>query len=319
MTQIGSTHVDALELLTVAARHLTDPAARRPVAEIPTLDKATALPFRPFASLALAMAAHALSGWEVKTFQVERARPGERIRYFTAIDSDPRRPLRACTVFVPQLGTQRVAELCGHFSCPNEAPAGPGSRCADHVGDPEPANTGPSHWLRLAGGAARAAEHARGGLTALERLTVHASRAGLPATEVRRALGMPAWTLDTLVDDPVRRPDDIEEADDPDRWPLVLSPVRDISPIDTARVYDRMDGSPRDPAPGAVLAREGGHYVYFPLRKGGRLLVIGDDDHCFTLEWWQVQEHLPGHLLARRAEERRRAMYEPPCPCGDCA
>lgn len=87
------------------------------------------LPFRPFPALAIAMAGHVLSAWEVRMFQVERAKRGERIRFFTAAGGEPGRAFRACTVFDPELGTQRVVELCGHAFCSNEAPASPGSRC----------------------------------------------------------------------------------------------------------------------------------------------------------------------------------------------
>lgn len=83
-------------------------------------------------------------------FQVERAERGERIRFFTSAGGEPGRAFRACTVFDPELGTQRVVELCGHAFCSNEAPASPGSRCAYHLGDPVPDGCGPDYWLHMA-------------------------------------------------------------------------------------------------------------------------------------------------------------------------
>ncbi|MEV2277410.1 hypothetical protein AB0I72_17685 [Nocardiopsis sp. NPDC049922] len=320
MTATDSTNVDARRLLALATRHLDDEDSRRPITEIPTLDESTSLPFRPFASLALAMAAHVLSAWEVRTFQVERADPRERIRYFTAVGDDPRLVFRACTLFVPEHGTQRVVELCGHSFCSNRAPAAPGSRCADHLGDPAPGNL-PLHgrrteypWLDLA---VEAARYGRAGLTE-KTLAVHAIRAGLSPEEVRRALDMPTWTLHALTDGPAPIPDDVEESDDPDQWPLVLTPLRDITAADTRRVYEYSGGEPTEPGPDTLLAREGDLYIYFPVRENGPLMVIGEDDYGFTLEWWQMQEHLPQHRLARRADDRRREMYEPPCACGEC-
>ncbi|MFJ1859967.1 hypothetical protein ACIOHA_21950 [Streptomyces anulatus] len=134
------------------------------------------------------------------TFQAKRAERGERIRFFTAAGGEPGRVFRACTVFDHELGTQRIVELCGHAFCSNEAPASPGSRCADHLGDPVPDGCGPDHWLHLAG----EADHA-------------------------------------------------------------------------------------------------------------------EDEHGVTLEWWQMQEHLPERPLARCGDERRgRDMYEPLVQCDDC-
>lgn len=89
------------------------------------------------------------------TSQAERAERGERIRFFTAAGGEPGRVFRACTVFDHELGTQRVVELCGHAFCSNGASASPGSRCADHLGDPVPDGCGPDLWLHLAGEAAK--------------------------------------------------------------------------------------------------------------------------------------------------------------------
>ncbi|MEU5877868.1 hypothetical protein [Spirillospora sp. NPDC047279] len=317
MTEADSTHVNAAELLTLALGHLDDADTRRPFTEIPTLDGPT--PFRPFPALAIAMAGHVLSAWEVRTFQVERAERGERVRYFTAAGGRPRRVFRACTVFVPELGTQRVIELCGHSSCSNEAPAGPGSRCAGHLGDPVPDVCGPDHWLRMAGEAARSAERGRGGLTETEALAVHAVRAGLSAAEVGRATGIHEWTVHALSGESARVPEDVDGSDDPACWPLVLTPVRDITAADVHHVYDSMRGGFTEPAADRVLARRDRWYSYEPLRENGPFLVHAEDEHDFTLEWWQVQDHLPEHLLARRGDDlRRRDMYEPPCTCGYC-
>ncbi|MFE7044677.1 hypothetical protein ACFU9X_36235 [Streptomyces atratus] len=315
MTEADDTHVNAAELLTLALRHLDDADTRRPFTEIPTLDDSTPLPFQPFPALAIAMAGHVLSAWEVRTFQVERAKRGERIRFFT----EPRRVLRACTLFDPKLGTQRVIELCGHSFCSNKAPAGPGSRCADHLGDPVPDICDPDYWLHLASEAARSVEYGRGGLTETEALAVHAARAGVPMAEVGRATGIPQWTVHALSGGSARVPEDVDSSDDPARWPLVLTPVRDITVADVHRVYDYMGGDSAKPAPDTVLARKDRWYGYEPLRENGPFLVRAEDERGFTLAWWQMQDHLPGHLLARRGDERRRRdMYEPPCQCEDC-
>ncbi|MDV5142893.1 hypothetical protein R1T08_00765 [Streptomyces sp. SBC-4] len=319
MTKADSTHVNAAELLALSLRHLDDADTRRPFIEIPTLDDSTSLPFRPFPALAIAMAGHVLSAWEVTRFQVERARRGERIRFFTAAGGEPRRAFRACTLFDPELGTQRVVELCGHSFCSNKAPAAPGSRCADHLGDPVPDSCGPYYWLHMAGEAARSVEHGHGGLTEAEALAVHAARAGVPMAEVGRASGIPRWTVHALSGGSARVPEDVDSSDDPACWPLVLAPVRDITVADVRRVYDFMGGDFAKPAPDRVLARKDRWYEYEPLRKNGPFLVHAEDEHGFTLEWWQMQDHLPQHLLARCGDERRRrGMYEPPDECGDC-
>ncbi|MDH2389270.1 hypothetical protein QCN29_10800 [Streptomyces sp. HNM0663] len=318
MPQADSSHVDAAELLTLALRHLDDYDTRRPFTEIPTLDDSTPLPFRPFPALAIAMAGHVLSAWEVRTFQVERAKRGERIRFFTAVGTEPGRTFRACTLFDPELGTQSVVELCGHAFCSNKAPAGPGSRCADHLGDPPPDGRDPCHWLRRAGEAAISVERGRRGLTETEALAVHAARAGVPMAQVRRATGLPEWTVHALSGEPASVPEGVDGSDAPAAWPLVLTPVRDITAADVHRVYAYTSGSPAPPGPDTVLARKDRWYTYEPLRENGPFLVF-EDEHCFTLQWWQMQDHLPEHQLARPGDEsRRRDMYEPPCQCGDC-
>ncbi|XVQ16341.1 hypothetical protein ACQP1W_50800 [Spirillospora sp. CA-255316] len=314
MTDLDSTTVDAAELLATALRHLNDHDTRRPIAEIPTLDEAASRPFRPFPALAIAMASHVLAAWEVRTFRVERGDHGDRIRYFTAVGADPLRPFRACTVFVPDLGTQRVVEMCGHAFCPNIAPAGPGSRCREHLRDPAPED--PLHWLRLAADAARAAERDRGERTETENLALASARLGLPLREICRATLLDEWTVEALADEPTPPPDDVDDSDDPDRWPLVLTPDRDLTAADTLRIYVLDDGrhAPADLPPETVLARGGEFYVYFHARERGPLIVAGEDRRFFRLEWWQVQDHLPQHRLARRADERRRELYEPPDP-----
>ncbi|MFC5754558.1 hypothetical protein [Actinomadura rugatobispora] len=317
MTDIDSTVVDAAELLATAIRHLNDHDTRRPIAEIPTLDEAATRPFRPFPALAIAMASHVLSAWEVRTFQVERGDHGDRIRSFTAVGRDPLRPFRACTVFVPDLGTQRVVEMCGHAFCPNIAPAGPGSRCPEHLRDPAPET--PLHWLRLAGEAARAAERERGDRPETENLALASVRLGLPLDEICRATFLNEWTVQALADEPPPLPDDVADSDNPDQWPLVLTPDRDITAADAHRVYV-LDGgryAPADPPPETVLARSGGFYTYFHTHDHGPLIVAGEDRRFFRLEWWQIQDHLPQHRLARRADERRQEMYEPPDPWGE--
>ncbi|URM98423.1 hypothetical protein LUW76_31015 [Actinomadura madurae] len=312
MTDDDGTIVDAAELLATALRHLDDHDTRRPISEIPTLDEAASRPFRPFPALAIAMASHVLSAWEVRTFQVERGDHGDRIRYFTAVGHDSLRPFRACTVFVPDLGTQRVVEMCGHAFCSNIAPAGPGSRCPDHLLDP--ASNGPFHWLRLAGEAAISAERQRGARPETENLTVAAIRRGLPLPEICRAVSADIWTVQALADEPVPLPDDINDSDNPDNWPFVLTPDQDITATDTRRIYafDDRGYVPADLAPETVLARRGEFYTYFHAYEGGPLIVCGEHRRLFRLEWWQVQDHLPQHRLARRAEERRQQMYEPP-------
>ncbi|MFB7484229.1 hypothetical protein ACFUEM_36115 [Streptomyces anulatus] len=72
MTEADSTYVNAAELLALSLHHLDDANTRRPIIEIPTLDDSP-LPFRPFPALAIAMAGHVLSAWEVRMFRVERA------------------------------------------------------------------------------------------------------------------------------------------------------------------------------------------------------------------------------------------------------
>jgi hypothetical protein len=215
VTEADNTHVNAAELLTLALRHLDSADTRRPFTEIPTLDDSTRLPFQPFPALAIAMAGHVLSAWEVRTFQVERAQRGERMRFFTAAGGKPRRVFRACTLFNPELGTQRVIELCAHSFCSNMAPAGPGSRCADHLGDPVPEGCGPDHWLHVAGEAAKSAERARGGLTETEALAVQATRAGVPMAEVVRATGVHEGTVHALSAESASVPDDVDISDDP--------------------------------------------------------------------------------------------------------
>ncbi|MFI0481973.1 hypothetical protein [Actinomadura sp. 9N215] len=319
MTEADSTHVNAAELLSLALRHLDDADTRRPFTEIPTLDDSTAVPFRPFPALAIVMAGHVLSAWEVRTFQVERAKRDERIRFFTATGGKPRRVFRACTLFDPELGTQRIIELCGHASCTNKAPASPGSRCADHLGDPVPDTCDPAYWLHRAGEAARSAERDRGGLTETETLAVHAARAGLPMAEVRRATEINEWAVHALNGESATVPEGVDGCDDPAHWPLVLTPVRDITAADVHHVYDLLEGVSAEPAANRVLARKDRWYRYEPLREDGPFLVYAEGEHCFTLGWWQIQDHLPEHLLARYADERRRReMYEPPCQCGYC-
>lgn len=56
MAEADGTRVDAAELLARALWHL-----------------------------AIAMAGHVLAAWEVRTFQVERGRRDERVRFFTAV------------------------------------------------------------------------------------------------------------------------------------------------------------------------------------------------------------------------------------------
>lgn len=319
MNEADGTHVDAAELLTLALRHLDDPDTRRPFTEIPTLDGPDSPPFRPFPALAIAMAGHVLSAWEVRTFQVERARRDERVRYFTAAGGRPGRVFRACTLFDPELGTQRVLELCGHSRCGNGAPAGPGSRCADHLDDPVPDTCDPGHWLRAAGEAARAAERGRDGLTETEELAARAARAGVPVAEIRRATGLGEWRVNALSGRSPEVPDDIDDSDDPAGWPHVLAPVRDITAADVHGVYSLTGGGAGEPAADTVLARKDRWYGYEPLGENGPFLVYAEGEHVFTLEWWQMQDHLPRHLLARRGDERRRRdMYEPPCTCGYC-
>ncbi|MFV2172450.1 hypothetical protein ACFHW2_03595 [Actinomadura sp. LOL_016] len=316
MIEADSTHVDAAELLTLALRHLDDADTRRPFTQIPTLDDSTRLPFLPFPALAIAMAGHVLSAWEARTFQVERAERGERMRFFTAAGGRPERVFRACTLFDPELGTQRVIELCGHSFCSNRAPAGAGSRCGEHLGDPVPDGCGPDFWLRKAGEAARADERGRDGLSETEALAVQAARAGVPVAEVGRATGIHRWAVDVLGSGSAEVPEDVDGSDDPGCWPLVLTPVRDITAAD---VHRSMGGGSAEPAADRVLARRGRWYVYEPLREDGPFLVHAEDEYAFTLEWWQLQEHLPEHLLARCGDERRRRdMYEPPCTCGYC-
>ncbi|RSN69399.1 hypothetical protein [Actinomadura sp. WAC 06369] len=95
--------------------------------------------------------------------------------------------------------------------------------------------------------------------------------------------------------------------------------MRDITAADVHGVYSILGGGPAEPAADGVLARKDRWYGYEPLGENGPFLVYAEDQHAFTLEWWQVQEHLPQHLLARRGDERRRRdMYEPPCTCGHC-
>ncbi|MBF9131187.1 hypothetical protein I0C86_19800 [Plantactinospora sp. S1510] len=315
--------VDAAQLLASAIRHLGEDDSRRPIAEIPTLDERASRPFRPFPALAIAIATHVITAWELKTFQVERADQGDRIRYFTAIDDHGPR-LRACTVFVPELGTQRVVEMCGHSWCPNTAPAGPGSRCWNHLGDPPPeglwrasprlGDLGPgeddrAYWLRRAADVARAKDYARGRSRA-ERLAVAAAGAGLPLEEVCRATGEAAWVVRALIEDPLPLPDDVDDADDADLWPLVLIPIRDITALDVRHVYGTLDGVLTNLAPDKVLARQGVPYTYFrPIERGP--LVVNAGEVRFTLEWWQAQDHLPRHQLVARADEQRREMYRP--------
>ncbi|MFG3380591.1 hypothetical protein [Streptomyces sp. NPDC047999] len=320
MPEADGTDVDAAALLALALRHLDDHDTRRPFTRIPTLDDSTTQPFRPFPALAVAMAGYVLSAWEVRTFRIERARPGERIRFFTAQGGDPRRVFRACTLFDAELGTQRVAELCGHSLCTNKAPLGPGSRCADHLGDPVPDGCAPGYWLHTAGAAARSVENGRGALTETEGLAVHAVRSGLPVREVSAATGLREWAVRVLTGEPARVPEGVDDSDDPACWPLVLAPVRDITAADVHRVRALgEDGGPAEPAPEAVLARADRWYFYEPLRENGPFLVQGEEDCAFTLEWWQVQDHLPEHRLARLGDERRRReLYEPPCSCDDC-
>jgi hypothetical protein len=314
MTDTDSTIVDAAELLATALRHLDDYDTRRPIAEIPTLDDAASRPFRPFPALAIAMASHVLAAWEVRTFQVERGDHGDRIRYFTAVGDDPLRPFRACTVFVPDLGTQRVVEMCGHAFCPNVAPAGPGSRCWDHLQDP--AANGPFHWLRLVGEVARSTERQRGDRTETENFAVAAIRLGFPLHEVCQTINASEWTVQALADEPAPVPDDIKDSDNPDNWPFVLTPDRDITAADTRRIYVYDTGTypPTNLPPETVLAHRGEFYTYFYAYERGPLIVCGEDRHFFRLEWWQIQDHLPQHRLARRTDERRQQMYDPPFP-----
>ncbi|WP_433331366.1 hypothetical protein [Spirillospora sp. CA-294931] len=303
------TEVDAAELLATALRHLDDDDTRRPIAEIPTLDASTTRPFRPFPALAIAMASHVLTAWELRGFRVERGDHGDRMRWFTAVGTEALRPFRACTLFVPDLGTQRVIEMCGHAFCPNIAPAGPGSRCWDHLRDPSPED--PMLWLRLAAEATSPAQRAH---TDPEGLALAATRLGLPLDEVCRATRLLEWTVQDLADEPAPPPSDVEDSDNPDDWPLVLTPDRDLFASDTRRTYvfENLRYSPVVLPPETLLAREGAPYTFFHVRPGGPLVVAGEDGRRFTLEWWQVQDHLPQHRLARQADEHRRRMYESP-------
>lgn len=161
--------------------------------------------------------------------------------------------------------------------------------------------------------AARSVEHARDGLTETEALAVHAIRAGVPMAQVGRASGIPRWTVHALGEGSAGVPEDVDSSDDPACWPLVLTPVRDITVADVRRVYDFTGDDVAGPAPDRVLARKDHWYEFEPLRGNGPFLVHAEDENGFTLEWWQMQEHLPEHLLARCGDERRRRdMYEPP-------
>lgn len=315
MPEADSTHVDAADLLALALRHLDDPDTRRPFTRIPTLDDSG--PFRPFPALAIAIAGHVLSAWEVRTFEVERTE--HRIRYFTATGGRPRRVFRACTLFNPELGTQQVIELCGHSFCTGKASAGPGSRCADHVGDPVPDTCAPDHWLRIAGEAVRSAKRDRDGLTEREELAVRAARAGVPVDEAAGAAGIHEWTVRALLGEPAPVPEDIDRSDDPAHWPHVLSPVRDLTAADVRHVSTVVHDGSAGPTADTVLARKDTWYGYERLGENGPFRVYAEDTYTFLLEWWQTQDHLPQHQLARHADERRRReMYEPPCDCGFC-
>ncbi|MFJ3934177.1 hypothetical protein [Streptomyces sp. NPDC090029] len=86
--------------------------------------------------------------------------------------------------------TQQIFELCGHSFCSNKAPAGPGSRCADHLGDPVPDASHPDYWLNRAARAAASIDHGRGGLTERQTLAVHAADAGMPLAKIGRETGV---------------------------------------------------------------------------------------------------------------------------------
>jgi hypothetical protein len=94
---------------------------------------------------------------------------------------------------------------------------------------------------------ARAKDHARGRGRA-ERLAVAAAGAGLPLEEVCRATGEAAWVVQALTEDPLPRPDDVDDADDADLWPLVLIPMHDITASDvrfTLEWWQAQDHLPR--------------------------------------------------------------------------
>ncbi|MFJ5926497.1 hypothetical protein ACIQF6_28235 [Kitasatospora sp. NPDC092948] len=88
-----------------------------------------------------------------------------------------------------------ITELCGHPRCTEPAPAGPGSRCPSHFGDPGPSGgTGP-HWADLAARAwgerhgADGREHPRRVAERLSRLVKQAVAAGMPKEDVAAATG----------------------------------------------------------------------------------------------------------------------------------
>jgi hypothetical protein len=139
---------------------------------------------------------------------------------------------------------------------------------------------------------------------------VAAAGAGLSVEEICRTVGQAAWAVQALIEDPLPLPDDVDDSDDADLWPLVLIPIRDITASDVRHVYDTFDHVLTHLAPDKVLAREGVPYAYFrPVERGP--LVVNTDEVRFTVEWWQAQDHLPRHQLVSRADERRREMYRP--------
>ncbi|MFB7673192.1 hypothetical protein ACFC26_17460 [Kitasatospora purpeofusca] len=115
----------------------------------------------------------------------------------------------------------RVVELCGHRGCGEHAPAGPGSRCPGHFGDPAPRGERGTHWAEIAAQAweerygSNGDEHPRRVADRRSWLVKSAVAAGMTEDELAAAAGLGGGAVDRIL-----RPRSEPERDDYDDAPV---------------------------------------------------------------------------------------------------
>ncbi|WP_043463923.1 hypothetical protein [Kitasatospora sp. MBT66] len=160
--------------------------------------------------VALAVAGHIVQhwsdGWQHKgPFEVETGSPIRR----TAVLHYPGTPRFASRRLMagghPDDGI-RVRELCGHRTCMEDAPAGPGSRCPAHFGDPvEGAHWDHTRWARIAAEAWRTKHPTAGEEKVMldnerNHLIAAALGVGMRPIDLHRATGIARTTIDRVAD-----------------------------------------------------------------------------------------------------------------------
>lgn len=162
--------------------------------------------------VALAAAGHIVQHWTAGhryrgPFEIESGRHVGHAATLTSPATGTQPALRMEGGGFPDQGDIWVRELCGHTGCTANAPAGPGSRCHDHLGDPAPDGQSATHWAQLAAAAWRrqhptAGEEARLLDNDRRALITGATRAGLTKMELHRATGIARTTIDRIIDPP---------------------------------------------------------------------------------------------------------------------